>query len=132
MFEVINNLYLGSLAQLEAFTVCDNDVIVNCTKDLSYQRACGAFYRIAVDDDCSPESQQMMFESLVAIIPVLQTALKRGRRVLVHCKQGQQRSACVVAAYLMVASDADVSQAVEYVRSKNETPSFSRSISSQL
>lgn len=120
MYEVLPGLCLGSLAQLEALAARVEDMIVNCTKNLNYDRPCQAFYRIGVDDDLSPESQQMMLSNLIAIVPAIHAALERGQRVLVHCKQGQQRSACVVAAYIIAyhGTEANVARAVDLVRSK--------------
>ena len=117
MFEVLPGLYLGSIAQLEAFEPTPTDLIVNCTKDLRYDRP-GTMHRIPVDDDGSAEACRAMLLHMHSAVPAIEEALRSGRRVLVHCKQGQQRSACVVAAVVMFRLRMSATEAVAFVRGR--------------
>lgn len=58
--------------------------------------------RVPVNDDGSDECMKDMLLYLPQIVQVIETTLvNQGYKVVVHCQAGQQRSATVVAAYLM-------------------------------
>lgn len=126
MHEILPGLWLGSLSQLDAFESRPTDMIVNCTKDLTYAKACSEMLRVPVDDDLSTEAQETMAASLGGVVRAMHAAREGGHRVLVHCKQGQQRSACVVAAYVMATLSLSVSEAIAYVQTKKRDAFFWR------
>ena len=90
--------------------------IINCTKDLPIVSTFGT--RIPVNDDKKPESIQTMRRYLPRILENIDAKRNAGINVLVHCRAGQQRSAIVVAAYLMHTTGMSANDAVTYVRIK--------------
>ena len=96
MYFIIPQLYLSDYEDAKAAPA--NWFIINCTKDLPMV---GHGIRLPVNDDLSLEAMQTMHNALPQIIYMIDKVRSEGRNVLVHCFAGQQRSAAVVAAYLM-------------------------------
>lgn len=113
MYEIIYGLYLASFADAEQGALYAHYVFVNCTRDLPML---GPGIRIPVDDDLRPESIQNLYKALPDTIKWIDEKLDRGNSVVVHCAAGQQRSAAVVAAYLIQKKGYSVDQAVQYLR----------------
>mgnify|MGYP006286185161 CR=1 FL=1 len=82
--------------------------------------------RVPVDDDGASESIEFMSQALPAVIAVIREQIANGHSVLVHCMAGQQRSACVVAGYLIKYHKMSVDEAIEFVRSKKSDAFFWR------
>lgn len=73
----------------------------------------GGGTRLYVDDH--PSSEQTMSEMLPLMVRYIESA---GKDVVVHCFAGQQRSATVVAAYVMRQTGWTPEQTVEFIKSK--------------
>jgi dual specificity MAP kinase phosphatase len=115
MYEVIPNLYLASWE--DARRNCPpRAFVVNCTKNFPMLSDYGI--RIPVDDDMSGDAIFGMFHALPSVIDSIDYALASNGKVVVHCRAGQQRSAAVVAAYLMYKYKWDIPEAIEFIRSK--------------
>jgi protein-tyrosine phosphatase len=71
-----------------------------------------------VDDDLQPESFQRMHECLHATLAAIHATRMRGGHVFVHCHAGRQRSACVVAAYLILYCNMSKDSAIQFIKSK--------------
>ena len=70
------------------------------------------------DKNVSPDGKYILYHEAVAIDDVL----AYGQGVLVHCRAGMQRSAAVVAAYVMWKRGWTANKALEFInRKKNET-----------
>lgn len=77
-------------------------------------------YRIPVDD--SPDENDTMLRHFPTAVLLIDEARRHGHGVLVHCRAGMQRSAAVVAAYLMWKRGMTADQAFEFInRRKPET-----------
>ena len=111
LYEIVpNRVYLSNFP--DAMREVKRDMFVfNCTADLPMV---GVGIRLAVNDDLKPESIQKMTSALPMVVPYID----KYKRVLVHCAAGQQRSATVVAGYLMYKYNYTVDQAIQYVKSK--------------
>lgn len=120
MHLIVDNLYLGNIH--DAYThPYDVDVIINCTKDIPFFSSClnrRACIRISVDDDLQAESMDIMYAHLPDAVATIRACLRSGKRVLVHCFAGQQRSAAVIAAYLMKTYDTSLQDTVTYMRTR--------------
>ena len=109
MYEIVPNLFLSSFRELD---VDSSWLVVNCTKDLP-MRSMGT--RIPLDD--SPDENENMYKAFSEIIPWLKS--HRHQKVVVHCFAGQQRSAAVIAAFLMSKNHGlTLDQVMEYIKSK--------------
>lgn len=105
-------MYLASFEDAKEFAG-SNVFIINCTKDLPMVSTTGGGTRLYVDDH--PSSEQTMSEMLPLMVRYIESA---GKDVVVHCFAGQQRSATVVAAYVMRQTGWTPEQTVEFIKSK--------------
>lgn len=123
MSEVLPNLWLGGEADSVALGA-QADLVVNCTSnqpfhgDSTHQRQ----LRLEVEDNGDDRQQNVMLAHLADpttdVLGAIQRALSNGQRVLVHCHMGRQRSAAVVAAYLMATTGCTVQQAVQHIQGR--------------
>jgi dual specificity phosphatase 12 len=80
--------------------------------------------RLPVNDDRQPESIRIMQRYLPKILDDIDSKRIAGINVLVHCRAGQQRSAAVIAAYLMKTTHMTPDEAVSYVKSRKPDAFF--------
>lgn len=114
-YEIVPHLYLASFADTKEFEGSDVFVI-NCTKDLPMVQTKGGGTRLYVDDH--PSSEQTMSSSLNLMVSYIHDHVSQGKDVVVHCFAGQQRSAAVVAAYLMKHKGMTKEQAIKFIKTK--------------
>jgi len=101
------------------------DLVVNCTKDVP-EPASGRrlFVRIPIDDDPTDAVQLFRILRDADVLDVIDETVGRGGRCLVHCVAGAQRSAAVVAGYLVARRGFGVDEAVAHVRSRRPAAFF--------
>lgn len=98
MYEIIPGLYLASFANVSRRgSEAQEYFIVNCSRDLPMLSPTGV--RLAIDD--APDENERMLGFFPRATALIRRKLREGDEVIVHCWAGQQRSAAVVAAYLM-------------------------------
>ena len=114
-YEIVPHVYLASFQDAKEFEGSDVFVI-NCTKDLPMVYTKGGGTRLYVDD--SPSSEATMSASLPIMVRYIEEHVNEGKDVVVHCFAGQQRSATVVAAYVMHITGWTPERTVEYIKSK--------------
>jgi protein-tyrosine phosphatase len=91
-------------------------VVFNATKDLPFSPFIKKQYRIPVDDNLQPEEIRNMTQwSHEAVYKVLEEHNK-GNTILIHCAAGMQRSAAIMAMYLIVTHGMSWHQAITYVQ----------------
>lgn len=90
--------------------------VVNLTNGKPMLSKFGA--EIKVDDDGSPEAMRVMEDVLATTLRGMKEAMDQRMPVLVHCSAGRQRSAAVVAAYLMKFQGWDLDSTITYMKSK--------------
>ena len=73
---------------------------------------------IKVDDNGSLEAMHIMENALGPTITKMKEAMDQKVPVLVHCSAGRQRSATVVAAYLMKYHGLDLDTTLEFMKGK--------------
>jgi protein-tyrosine phosphatase len=112
MYFIIPQLYLSDYE--DAKQAPSHWFIVNCTKDLPMV---GPGIRLPVNDDLSPDAMETMTHELPKVLSTIENVRANGGKVLVHCFAGQQRSAAVVAAYMMTHGMCK-QDAIQFVRSK--------------
>jgi len=127
--KILPNLYLGNIESAENKKFIKEKkikVIINCTtsipnyfqfdKDFSDLE----YFRIPVDDSLLDEDIELMAQSLSQYVKIINNALLQNKPVLVHCYAGRQRSACLIAAYLIYKYDYSIDQAYKYIISKRK------------
>lgn len=121
--EIIDYLFLGDAKSLEFRHF---DMIVNCTKDISfpnnYQPIC---IRIPINDE--PYHSELLFSELINnnILEQIHNNITTHKlSVLVHCSMGMQRSCAVVACYLIKYYNMTPIEAIEYIKSKRPIAFF--------
>jgi protein-tyrosine phosphatase len=73
-------------------------------------------YRIPVDDNLQPEEiRNMTLWSQEAVYKVMQEH-NQGQTMLIHCHAGMQRSAAIMAMYLIATRGYSAQQAITYVQ----------------
>lgn len=123
--EIISGLFLGNRHashDMDFLTKNQIGLIVNCTKSLPFQTSIKTIetLRVPVDDILDPKDSIVLLSWMPHILQVLSTALLSRKRVLVHCRQGRQRSATVVACYLMLVNNWGVKQSIVFVNRKRQ------------
>ena len=122
MVEIIKNLYLCSWSDAQDLApTLDNLLIVNCTKDLRALTV--GTYRVAIDDHHKHEDTLKLNEQILAVTKKIDNHLASGP-VIVHCLAGRQRSAAVVASYLMIYHHLDVPGVIDFIKSKKRDAFF--------
>lgn len=122
LYEIVPGLFLASYNSVKDEPTINDYYVINCSRDLPMVHANSE--RLEVDDDLSIKSMIIMTTSLPILVQTIETKINAGQKVVVHCKAGQQRSAAVVAAYVMKTMHKSVAQAISYVKSRKSDAFF--------
>ena len=95
-------------------------VVFNCTKNLPFTSLDLKKYRMPVDDSLKPTDQTEMLSYLPELTNIMYLAYKTLSPVLVYCKVGIQRSATLIAAFLIRYTGIDYLSAIKIIQSKHE------------
>ena len=116
---ILPGLWLGNIRSAgNGNFLKENNIntVFNCTKDAPFHNSIKKQYRVPVDDNLEEEEIRNMELWSYEIVYKLTKEYKEGP-VLVHCHAGMQRSAAVVAMYL-IANDMKSDDAIRYIKSK--------------
>ena len=117
--EIIPGIWLGNkrAALNDKWLIEKNiTVVFNATKDVPFSTKVKKQYRIPVDDNLQPEEIRNMTLWSHEIIYNLLKEMNTGATVLVHCAAGMQRSAAIVAMFLIVKRGYSWNQAITYIQ----------------
>lgn len=117
--EIIPGIWLGNRnAALNAKWLKQNEITVvfNATKDIPFTPTIETQYRIPVDDNLqSEEIRNMTLWSHEAVYKVIKEH-NAGKPMLIHCMAGMQRSAAIVAMFLIAKRGYTAEQAITFVQ----------------
>jgi len=117
--EIVPGIWLGNskaAANSKWLKQKNIHVVFNATKDLPFSPVVKRQYRIPVDDNLQPEEiRNMTLWSHEAVYKLLKEH-NDGNTVLVHCAAGMQRSAAIVAMFLIATRGMSWNQAISYVQ----------------
>lgn len=125
---ISKNLWIGSEGDSKDpsfYTRHNIRLVVNASRNIPFSSVATSnpdvrTYRVPVDD--YPGENDTMLKHLPVVVMVIDEVLNYGHGVLVHCRAGMQRSAAVVAGYLMWKRGMTADQAFEFInRKKHET-----------
>ena len=121
MYEIIENLYIGDAADAHDLYYIENiDCIINCTHNVPFAINLNETTQIQVRIQILdlPEYNDVMFETFKTYIAFIDLQLSLNKTVFVHCVMGRQRSAAIIAAYLIYKFKLTKDEAIIYIKSK--------------
>jgi atypical dual specificity phosphatase len=125
--EIVSRLWLGNkqaAADEDWLRKHNITVVFNCTKTLPFAENIPRMYRVPVDDNLEPEEIANMAAWAAETQVKLLREYKAGRTILVHCHAGMQRSAAVVAMFLITTTGMSADEAIAFVKSKRPIAFF--------
>ena len=119
--EILPNLWLGNenIAKSNLFFKRNNiNIVVNCSKDIPFYSNYTQNIRIPVDDNLEDIEIDKLYNYLDKAANLMETCLSNNEGILVHCYAGKQRSATVIASYLMKYGNLKTNDAILSIKSK--------------
>lgn len=121
--EIYPGLWIGNrIASIDLDFIKNKEIkcIINCTYDLPFILSDDTIenIRVSVRDDLSKNEINNLYISMNMIVNKIFKQLNKNKSVLVHCKAGRQRSASIVAAYLIKFANLDVEESIKFIQSK--------------
>jgi len=123
--EILPGLWLGNRVAAhdpEFLRTKRIGAVFNATKDIPFQSGVNRRYRIPVDDNLKEEEIRNMELWSYEIVYKLRMEMKRaeaeGTGVLVHCAAGMQRSAAIVAMYLIALEHKKAEDAIRFIQDR--------------
>lgn len=101
---IIKNLWLGnhkSSVDKDFLTKNNIKLIINLSKDLPFTDLNIDKFRVPIHDNRSQESDIGMIQNFHHCYVLIDNKLSNNESVLIHCRAGMQRSAALLALYLM-------------------------------
>lgn len=119
--EILPGLWLGNRgASQNQQWLRDKQIttVFNCTKDIPFVSGIPNMVRVPVDDNLQQDELRNLEHWAWEIVYKLTKERNQGNRILVHCHAGMQRSAAVMAMYLISQYRCTTDEAVAFLRSK--------------
>lgn len=108
--EIIPGLWLGSSSDTA-------DYVIDCQLERPPERESTVIH-IPFSDIPTLQTQIRLIQRLPIITRQIDQTLKRGIPVMVRCRWGSQRSATIVAAYLIRYHQMTVNEAIKYIQKR--------------
>ena len=119
--EIIPNILLGNKNSAKDYKLLNNlELIVNCTEDIPFyfiEKHINRF-RVSVPDDQSMYTNLKIITYIDKILPTIQEYYLKNKKILIHCRAGSQRSATLLACYLIKYHHLTKDMAITYISSK--------------
>jgi protein-tyrosine phosphatase len=121
--EIIPRLWLGNR---NAATNADwlqghgIEVVFNASKDIPFTDLPLEKYRIPVDDNLEDVEIVNMAKWSPEIVYNVLREYQAGKRILIHCAAGVQRSAAITAMTLVALQGMDADQAIQFIKSRRQ------------
>ena len=121
--EIIPNLWLGNsiIAKNKNFFETNHIVVsINCTKDTIENERSKKMLKLSVSDSLEKEDIIKMYNLLDKTCDYIYKHLKTYNGIIVFCYAGKQRSATVIAAYLIKYGKMSLIEAIQTIRTKRQ------------
>jgi rhodanese-related sulfurtransferase len=119
--EIIPRVWLGNrFAAMDADWLLANniEVVFNCTKDMDFHPSIKHRYRVPVDDNLQAVEINNMTKWSTEIAYKVLREYKSGKNILIHCAAGMQRSAAVMAIFLITLTGERAPVLMSHIRRK--------------
>lgn len=119
--EILPNLWLGNRAASQDVQWLRSHGIItifNCTKDIPFAQGTPHMYRVPVDDNLQDDELRNLELWSWEITYKLMKEYKAGRPILVHCHAGMQRSAAVMAMFLIAQYRCTTEEAIAFIKNR--------------
>jgi protein-tyrosine phosphatase len=119
--EIIPGLWLGNRkASQDTHWLKEKNitVIFNATKDIPFAPGNRSMYRVPVDDNLEDEEIRNMEHWSWEIVFKVMKEYNAGKKILIHCYAGIQRSAAITAMVLIAKYRCSADTAIKYIKSK--------------
>ena len=125
--EIIPGIYLGNKNSANDYNLVKNiSLIVNCTEDIPFYFSDLKInrFRVSVPDDQSLDSNLRILTYINPILPAIHTCYTQKKKILIHCRAGSQRSATLLACYLIKYHNFTKDMAITFIKSKRSITFF--------
>jgi protein-tyrosine phosphatase len=118
--EIFDHLYLGDAGFIFENNLPELGLIVNCCPEVTIKyknlntKPDVVYLKFNDDPDESDKLLKILDES--KILNIMHDYVTRGKNVLVHCAMGVQRSATIVACYLLKYYKADINTTILHIK----------------
>jgi protein-tyrosine phosphatase len=122
--KIMSRMYLGNImASKDPKFFEDKKIkaVLNCSKDIpnTFAKKDVEYMRIPIDDSLKEVDINKAYLFMPAAVEFIHKHIVlQGDNILVHCYAGRQRSACMVAAYLMAKNNLTPKQACKLILEK--------------
>jgi len=124
--EILPDLWIGNKNSINNLTFLKEnnfECIINCTKELEFNKKYTRSENIKLSINDNPTTELYdnnidMYNKLDEIIKYIHHFLTDNKSVLVYCSAGSQRSATIIATYIMYYGKVSAKQAIEYIKTK--------------
>ncbi len=116
--EIFNNLYLGDAGFVYESNLPKIDFIINCCPEIriDYRNICNNILYLKFNDDPDDSTKLLKLLDETEVLAKIHESINKGNNVLVHCAMGVQRSATIVACYLLKYYKADINTTVLHIK----------------
>jgi len=127
--EILPGLWLGNRAASQNVQWLEQNnitTIFNATKDIPFAPGMVSMYRVPVDDNLEEdEIRNMELWSWEIVFKVL-NEYNKGKKILVHCAAGMQRSAAIVAMVLIAKYRCNSDEAIAFIKARRPIAFFNQ------
>ena len=119
--KITDNSYISTYdAALNQNVILSHNIqtIINCTKKKNKINMNINYLQVPIDDPPYITDIEYVNTNFIEIINFIYNEINNGKNVLVHCVKGSQRSATIVAIYLMVKFGLNYENAIKFIKSK--------------
>ena len=128
-YNILPRLYLGDRNDAIRDDVPNKyDVVINCTPDIPFHPELVESQRIRLNLIDIPDISEnnKMYDLIKPTIETIDDILHTSKtmNILVHCYMGRQRSAAIVAAYIMYRYNTTANEAIIFIKNKKPDAFF--------
>ena len=118
--EIFDHLYLGDAGFIFNDNLPEIGLIVNCCPEIiiKYNKlnVIPDIFYLKFNDDPDESDKLLTILDESKILNIMHDYISRGKNVLVHCAMGVQRSATIVACYLLKYYKADINTTILHIK----------------